>query len=252
MAVALLAVVHLVHAATSSLHVTWRIVPRSIRALRPGLMKTDSEDEDEFGERSPKKSSQDAALPPEEGDDRAAVPSNGRGDIFRIVGEDDDAYDSPFGAPVAAPLASINDGVASEGAGVNAYGSPFGAPAIAEADGQESTRAVGASLLGGLGGAFGGLGGKVGGAVSSVASKTKIGEVGGSLWERSSGMRQSFSAVTKDVASAMKEELVGVSSTVGDGVKSVHGLVATGSDSDAEHVSSDAASGKNSRNSARC
>lgn len=160
--------------------------------------------------------------------------ANGGGGIIHTVGEDD-AYDSPFGAPLAAPLIGAHTGDANGDTDQDAYDSPFGAPVAAEADGNNAP-AVGASLLGGLGGALGGFGGKVGGAVSSVASKTKIGEVSGSLWERSSAMRQSLSTVTKDVASAMKEELVGVSSTVGDGVKSVQGLVATGSGSDDERT----------------
>jgi hypothetical protein len=45
-------------------------------------------------------------------------------------------------------------------------------------------------------------------------------------------MRESLSTVTKDVASAMKEELVGVSSTVGGSVKSVSEFVGAGSGSD--------------------
>ncbi|EKX49612.1 hypothetical protein GUITHDRAFT_135801 [Guillardia theta CCMP2712] len=73
-------------------------------------------------------------------------------------------------------------------------------------------------------------------ALSSVKSNVKLplGEVGGTLWERSSIVRNSISAVTKDVASAMKEEIVGMSSTVGVGMKGFKEVITTISNDDEE------------------
>ena len=135
----------------------------------------------------------------------------------------------------------------SEGNGdIDAYDAPFSVPAasgeaVDDVDDEGHAQAA-SSLFGKVGGAFG----KVGGAaalVSSVASNTKLGEVSGSLWERSSAMRESLSAVTKDVASAMTEELVGVSSTVS-------GLVAGGSGSEDDAALDGHADGRSAESAA--
>ena len=137
-----------------------------------------------------------------------------------------DAYDAPFDPP--APTNGAGAGGALSSPGDDAYDSPFGALAVAapESGGEEAAAddAPAASILGKMGGAMGGALGKI-----------SIGEVGGNLWERSSAVRQSLSSVTQDVASAMKEELAGVSSTVGERVTAVSELVAVGSDD--EHTS---------------
>ena len=127
-----------------------------------------------------------------------------------------DAYGAPFDppAPTNGAVDTLDD----------AYDSPFGAhdAAAPESGGEEEAGVPAASILGKVSGALG---------------KITIGGVGGNLWERSSAVRQSLSSVTQDVASAMKEELAGVSSSMGDRVKTVSELVAAGSGSDDERLS---------------
>jgi hypothetical protein len=135
-----------------------------------------------------------------------------------------DAYGAPFDLP--APTNGAVDALD------DAYDSPFWAHAAAapESGGEEEAGVSAASILGKVGGALG---------------KITIGGVGGNLWERSSAVRQSLSSVTQDVASAMKEELAGVSSSVGDRVKTVSELVAAGSGSDDERLSAHDGPGAN-------
>lgn len=147
------------------------------------------------------------------------VQANGNGGDLVTIGDNDHS--------------SLSGLTPTSGRDAGAYDAPFGAQVAAvEYDahvGDDEAPASVTSLLGRVGGA---LGGGAAALVSSVASKTNFGEVGGNLWERSSLMRESLSTVTKDVASAMKEELVGVSSTVGGSVKSVSEFVGAGSGSD--------------------
>ena len=114
--------------------------------------------------------------PIEYGDeDRDSAVGEGNGDDF---GADHGAYDSPFGA-VARP--GVVGGGQAEGG---------------EADGSSEPQPGAAWRIGDLSGTLAGVSGAAA-LMTSVATKSKIGEVGGNLWERSSAMRERVSMVTK-------------------------------------------------------